>query len=112
MIPYLGLLILGLILGFILGVVSNEARRDSQELERKNSLLPGMRVFADNLGEVLVLGYGTRDGVQLIDYVPVSLMHGKEPHQIPLEELDQITISAPVQDFLAHVDYKRAARFV
>ncbi len=91
-------------------------RQGTEELRAARArLIAGQRVFVDGIGEVLVLGFGQTTQPpyeELVDYVPTALLGGKEPHQISLDELDTLTVSAPVRDFSMHVDHTSAARFM
>lgn len=65
----------------------------------------GSIVVMPAMGEVMILGRGKNDeDTECIDYILTSFLAGRFPTELSDEELDNHTISSPLDEFIAQAE--------
>ena len=90
--------------GWNRGYDKGEAEAEEYWEKLKRTPIAGQAVHVPAFGEVIILGRGEPGGIPHIDYIPSSVVNGRNIPDISIEELDRNTISCPLDEFIAQCE--------
>lgn len=91
-------------LSYVRGMNKGSAIVEARWEKLKKIPIAGQKIQVPGFGDVMVLGLGWDEDVELIDYIPLTVLQGKLPSDIDPEDLDANTISCPLERFVAQCE--------
>lgn len=91
-------------LSYVHGMNKGAAFVEAKWEKLKKKPIAGQRVQVPGFGDVMILGLGRDNDIELIDYIPLDVLGDRYPSDLEEDELNYNTISCPLDSFIAQCE--------